>query len=81
MRDVSIGRLTLELSHRSEGDARRLAELVTEGLAAATIGGGNYGYVASLSVALHALPGEGVERLGERVVADMLRQIEKGYGL
>jgi hypothetical protein len=79
MRDVSIERLTLQLSHWPEGDARRLARLVAEGLAGATIGGGQDGYVASLAVTLQAPPGEGVERLAERVVADVLRQMGAGH--
>jgi len=74
MRDVSIERLTLQLSHWQEGDARRLARLVAGGLGGAAIGGED-GYLSSIAVTLQALPDEGVERLAERVVATVLRQV------
>jgi hypothetical protein len=77
MDDIRVDRLALTLSGLSEAEGRRLAMLITQGLAAARLAPD----VATKQPAIHvdvkdAKPGD-VDRLSDRVVAQVLRQIER----
>lgn len=73
--NVDVDRLTLRLPGMTPADGRRLAQLVGEALASAPAAQGS-GHVDSLRVTLDARPGEGLERLADRIAAGILRNLE-----
>jgi hypothetical protein len=76
MPELEIERLTLRLSGYSEDQGRRLARLIAEGLADSPIGGGAQDRPAMESK--QAAPaGASVEDLSDRIVEDLLRQLER----
>lgn len=72
MPDLTVDRLTLQLSGLSEGDGRRLAALVADGLATADLPPRG-GAASVLRVSVGPQPGEGVESLAKRIVTELLR--------
>lgn len=79
MATISVDRLVLKLFDLSEQDGQRLAELIAEGLAYATIpvGKGLAPFrLDNMRVNVTARPGAGLEMLATQVVADILRQLE-----
>ena len=77
MPDISIDRLTLHAPGFSEVEARRLALAVTEGLAGVRLPPGT---AAPERIAVNAPAEAGKprpERLADRIVAEILRQLER----
>jgi hypothetical protein len=76
--DVRIDRLTLQLSGLTEPQGRHLALLVTEGLAAARVPEGVSSATKVIKADLSTQEeGEDLAPLSERVVAEILRQLER----
>ncbi len=75
MAPLRIDRLALSVPSMSEADAGRLAQLVADGLAAAGSPLAAYRSIGALDVGVEARDGERVERLAERIVDQVLRQI------
>jgi hypothetical protein len=77
MPETYIERLTLKLSGLSEDEARRLASLVSQGLAAASIPGqaSGAGDIGALHVNVAARAGDSLDRTAQQVVAELLRQL------
>lgn len=76
MADVSIDRLTLQIPGFSETDGKRLALAVAEALEAATLGR-ETGEVSTLRVDLTAGAGAEPNLLAERIVAEVVRQVQR----
>lgn len=74
---IQIDRLTLKLSGLSESQGRHLALLVTQGLAGASIKNSVASGLPAINVDLTASRAETLGLLSERVVAEVLRQIER----
>jgi hypothetical protein len=75
MREINIDRLTLKLSGISEGDGRRLAQLIAEGLGTMPISMGGLLHLDAMQVNVGAGPGSSVDMLAKQIVADVLRQL------
>jgi hypothetical protein len=76
MDDIRIQRLALKLSGLSESQGRRLAMLITQGLAAATIEQSVTDHPA-IQVDFNESPVGNLGLLSDRVVAEVLRQLER----
>jgi hypothetical protein len=76
MAEMNIERLTLKLSGISESDGQRLARLIAEGLASATISSESPHHIDSLHVNATASPGNEIGMLSRQVVAEIVRQLE-----
>ncbi len=76
MSDVTIDRLSLHLSGLSEAEGQRLARLVADGLARASMPDGleNRDAVQTTTIA-HA--GGSMQAISQRIVADILRQLQR----
>jgi len=72
--DVTIDRLTLHLSGWSEGDGRHLARLIADGLAKAAMPDA---VESRASIEAAAGAGGTMQEIADRVVADVLRQLER----
>ena len=81
MPDMTIERLSLNLSGWSEGDGRRLAQMITDGLAAAPVSGdaGNHGALQSKVTAPAPTSGGNMQELSDRIVADLVRQLSRSF--
>jgi hypothetical protein len=75
MPDLTIERLSLHLSGLSESEGHRLARLIADGLAQVSISGGENRDV--MSAAITASPGVDMQELSERIVADVVRQLDR----
>jgi hypothetical protein len=75
MPDLTIERLSLHLSGLSEGEGQRLARLIADGLAQVSISGGENRDV--MNAAITASPGVDMQELSERIVADVVRQLDR----
>jgi hypothetical protein len=75
MPDLTIKRLSLHLSGLSEGQGQRLARLIADGLAQVSISGGENRDV--MNAAITAPPGVDMQELSERIVADVVRQLDR----
>ncbi len=73
---MNIERLTLKLSGLSESDGQRLAQLIAQGLASATISSASLYHIDTLHVNATASPGNGVDTLSKQIVAEIVRQLE-----
>jgi hypothetical protein len=76
MADMSIDRLTLQIPGFSEADGKRLALAVAEALEAATLGR-ETGEANTLRVDLTAGAAAEPNVLAERIVAEVVRQIQR----
>jgi hypothetical protein len=76
MPDVSIERLTLKLSGLSREDGRRLAEQVAAALAAVALPTG-LALLEVDKVRVQAAAGAGVDQLAGRIVAEVVRQVQR----
>ena len=76
MAEMNIERLTLKLSGISESDGQRLARLIAEGLASATISSASPRHIDSLHVNATASPGNEIGMLSRQIVAEIVRQLE-----
>jgi hypothetical protein len=76
MAEMNIERLTLKLAGISESDGQRLARLIAEGLASATISFESPRHIDSLRVNATASPGNEVGMLSRQIVAEIVRQLE-----
>jgi hypothetical protein len=74
MTDFNIDRLSLHLSGMGEAEGQRLARLVADGLANASMVevGGEIGAMRSQ---VSASTGSDLQELSDRIVADLLRQL------
>lgn len=77
MSDVHIDRLTLKLSGLDEAEGRRLALLVSEGLAAATLPAGAASNLGSIRLDLRAAPRGGVDALATQIVSGLVRELSR----
>ena len=77
MAAIDIDRLSLRLSGISGGDGQRLARLIAEGLAASPIGIEGTHHLDTMQVNVTARPGSSMDMLSQRIVADVLRQLER----
>lgn len=78
MANITIERLTLNLTGLSPEEGRRLAHSIAAALAAAPASiqaGGNRDRVA---VAVNATPDASVDHLAEQIVAELLQQMKRG---
>ena len=75
MPDLTIERLSLHLSGISEGEGQRLARLIADGLAQVSISGGENR--DAMSAAITAPTGTDMQQLSERIVADVVRQLDR----
>jgi hypothetical protein len=75
MSDLTIERLSLHLSGLSEGEGQRLARLIADGLAQVSISGGENRDV--MNAAITASPGVDMQELSRRIVADVVRQLDR----
>jgi hypothetical protein len=73
MADLHIDRLALSLPGFSADEGRRLARLITDGLAAAPFEAA--GSLASVRVEVSGGPRESLDRLADQVVAEVRRQL------
>lgn len=71
---IEIERLSLKLSGLTRHEGEVLGSKIREGLSAGCCGGKS-ARLASLRVGVERRPGEPVERLSERVVAELLARI------
>jgi len=76
MAQVNIDRLTLTLPGGTEREGRRLAALVSQGLAsaAATL---PTGQLPAMRIDVPARSGESVDAMAEQIVAEILRQLHR----
>ena len=72
---VSVDRLTLQLSGLSETDGRRLALLITDGLAAASLRDKTSYEINAMRIRADAQPGQSVDQLSKSIVDELVRQI------
>jgi len=75
MKDVEIDKLTLKLSGINEQDARRLAQIVGEGLARTQIAGGRSMMRVDVGVTPPATGG--LSALSAAIVTEIVRQIPR----
>jgi hypothetical protein len=75
MPDLTIERLSLHLSGLSEGEGERLARLIADGLAHVSISGAENRAV--MQAAITASPGLDIQELSERILADVVRQLDR----
>ncbi len=75
MRSVSIDRMTLNAPHLGRGGGERLARLVLDGLAGATLPAG--GSVDSVSITLNAGSAREPEALAGQIVRELLRRFDR----
>lgn len=71
MTQISIGRLTLKLSGLSNGEGKRLAHLIAEGLSTASMAAEFPSQIDTLRVNVVARPGNSVDWLSQQVVAEI----------
>lgn len=76
MVEMNIERLTLKLSGISESDGQRLAQLIAQELASATISSASPRHIDSLRVNATASLGSGMDTLSKQIVAEIVRQLE-----
>jgi hypothetical protein len=69
--NLHIARLSLRVANLAEADGRRLAQLVGNRLAGATLSA-PVKTTDAMRVAINAQPDEGLESLAQRIVAEML---------
>ncbi len=75
---IEIDKLALKLSGISEHEGNVLAWKIREALASASHLGGNHSSrIDSLKIAVERMPGEGMDFLSKRIVANLLSQIER----
>jgi hypothetical protein len=72
MPDLTIGRLSLQLHGLSEGESRRLARLVADGLAGATSVSGDR---EAMRLDIQAPAVSAVQDLSDQIVAELVRQL------
>jgi hypothetical protein len=77
MDDIDIQRLTLKLSGLDEPQGRRLASLIAQGLAGATIEDDVESEQSAVRVDFKASPLGSLGLLSNRVVAEVLRQLKR----
>ncbi len=76
MAEMNIERLALKLSGINESEGQRLAQLIAEGLASATISPEGPRHIDALRVNATASPGNSVDMLSKEIVAEIVRQLE-----
>ncbi|WNG35774.1 hypothetical protein F0U60_20350 [Archangium minus] len=77
MSTLVIDRLALKLSGLDESQGRQLARLLSEGFAAASLPEGASASTRSLQVDVRARSGEPLEALSDRIVAQVLRELQR----
>lgn len=74
---IEIDKLALKLSGISEHEGNVLAWKIREALATASPAAGHPPQIDSLKIAVERMPGEGMDFLSKRIVANLLSQIER----
>ena len=77
MSDLTIERLCLHLSGLSEEEGERLARLIADGLANVSMPGAENRDV--MKAVVTASPGADMQELSDRIVADLVRQIDRSF--
>lgn len=77
MPDLTIERLSLHLSGLSEAEGERLARLIADGLAHASMPGSENR--DAMKAAVTAFPGGDMQELSERIVTDVVRQLDRSF--
>jgi hypothetical protein len=77
MDEIRIDRLTLQLTGISESEGRHLAMRITEGLAAADIPMDVAAAQGAIRVDVAASLSGGLDALSDRVVAEVLRRLQR----
>lgn len=77
MSDLTIERLSLHLSGLSEGEGERLARLVADGLANVSMAGA--ANRDRMKAVITASPGADMQELSDRIVADLVRQLDRSF--
>ena len=77
MAALHVDRLALHLPDMSEWEARRLAQLVAQGLGAATLPADLPQRMSAVQTEIAAQPGEATERLAYRIVAALVRHVSE----
>jgi len=77
MDDIRVERLALQLSGLTEEHGRHLAMLITQGLAAVAVEPGGGVTQTAIKVDMRASPGSDLSSLSDRIVAEVLRQLER----
>jgi hypothetical protein len=77
MNDIRIDRLALKLTGISEDDGRRLAMLITEGLAAASLSEARPGRAEALQMNLNASATQSLESLSNQIVSELVSQLTR----
>jgi len=75
MANVEIDRLTLKLSGFTHSDGERLAQLVANGLAAASQSESGSDNVPRISVAVQSDSGSNLNQVSNQIVREILRQL------
>ena len=74
---IEIERLALKLSGINEHEGSVLAWKIREALALAPIAGGKSARIDGLKIGVERMPGESMDFLSQRIIADLLSQIER----
>ena len=77
MANISIDRLSITLTDRSSGDGERLARLIAQKLTAASFSAQASGQRDSVNVAVQGANGSELDQLAEKVVDDLVRQLNR----
>ena len=75
MATIAIDRLSLKLSGLSQSDGERLARLVADGLAEASVSETSTHAVSAMSISVQSDAGSNLNRLSDQIVNEILRQL------
>ncbi len=75
MATIAIDRLSLKLSGLSQSDGERLARLVANGLAEASVSETSTHEVSAMSISVQSDAGSNLNRLSDQIVNEILRQL------
>ncbi|HTO79060.1 MAG TPA: hypothetical protein VMJ31_04715 [Methylocystis sp.] len=76
MADISIGRLSINVPATPQR-GEKLARLIADGLAAASLGASGSREVSDLTMSLRGLANESDEALAERLVAELVARLDR----
>ena len=77
MAEIIIDRLSLKLSALSERDGEYLARRIADALGAAAVALEGSRHLDAMQVNVTAEPGTPMDTLSQRIVAEMLRQLDR----
>jgi hypothetical protein len=77
MDDISIARLSLDLPGFTAQRGERLARKIANGLEDVSLSRGPPADVSSLDISLRLAPDESDDALADRIVAELIRQLDR----